>query len=333
MGYPLPIQRRRRRRRRVVLLVGLMLAVVLAALVVRFISERSMLTDYLDAAREAASTYEALGVRADALIAGLETADRSSLLDVLDATATEARNAAAAYQDSEVPTEAGTQDGFLSVAIEAWRSGLVGFDSAVREVLDDPSDPVGVQDLKAAFLDFQVGDRAYAHFLEVIPDLDDNVEVRPYPQVQFIPLELEGRFDATLISERLQALEVLTPHHDVAISEVFFDPAPTGEREGQIEIPFSASLDLSVSIVNRGNEPEFALPVRMRLIEGTNLVVDERSDLITGLEPGEAVAITFADLIVQPGEFYEAVLTVDLDIDDDPTSNRLTQVFFRNDSA
>lgn len=333
MGYPLPIQRRRRRRRRIVVLVGLMVVVVLAALVVRFIAERSMVNDYLDAAREAASTYEALGVRADALIAGLESADRPSLLDVLDVTAAEARDAADAYAGVEVPSEAATQDGFLRVAIEAWRAGLVGFDSAVRDVLNDPTDPVGVQDLKASFLDFRVGDRAYSHFLEVIPDLDDNADARPYPLVEFIPLELEGRFDATLISDRLQALQVLNPLHDVAISDVFFDPAPTGEREGQIEIPFSASLDLSVSIVNRGNEPEFALPVRMRLIEGTDLVVDERSDLITGLEPGEAIVVTFTNLIVKPGEFYEAVLTVDLDIDDDPTSNRLTQVFFRNDSA
>ncbi|MDH3425910.1 MAG: hypothetical protein OEM22_04485 [Acidimicrobiia bacterium] len=333
MGYPLPIQRRRRRRRRTILLIATLVVVVLAALILRFVTQRQAVSDYLEAAREVAFTYAGLGVRANTLVAGLEGADRSSLLEVLTNTAAEANEASDTYHAFAVPSDAKTQDGFLSVAVESWRTGLVGFDEGVKAVLEDPSDPIGIQSLDASFLNFRVGDRAYLLFLESIPDLDDNTEARPYPEVEFLPLELEGRFDAPLIAERLQALEDLVAYHDLALSDLAFDPVPTGEREGQIEIPFSATLDLSVIVVNRGNEPESDVTVRLRLIEGSDVVVDERSETIVALEPGEAIAVAFPDLAVRPGQFYEAVLTVDLQIDDDPTSNRLSQVFFRNDSA
>lgn len=333
MGHPLPYQRRRSRRRRTILLITTLVVVVLAALVLRFVSQRQAVNEYLDAAREVAFTYEGLGVRANTLVANLEQADRSSLLEVLTNTATEADEASVTYHAFEVPGDARVQDGFLSVAVESWRTGLVGFDEGVKAVLEDPSDPIGIQNLEASFLNFRVGDRAYLLFLESIPDLDDNTEARPYPLVEFLPLELEGRFDAPLIAERLAALEDLVAQHDVALSDLAFDPVPTGEREGSILIPFSERLDLSIFVVNRGNEPETDVTVGLRLIEGTDVVVDERSETIVELQPGEAIAIAFIDLAVRPGQFYEAVLTVDLEIDDDPTSNRLSQVFFRNDST
>jgi len=333
MGHPLPFQRRRSRRRRSILLVTVLVVGVLAALVFRFVSQREAVSNYLEASREVASTYEGLGVRANTLVASLEQADRSSLLEVLTSTATEADEASATYHTLDIPGDASTQHGFLSVAVEAWRTGLAGFDEGVKAVLEDPEDPIGIQNLEASFLNFRVGDRAYLLFLESIPDLDDNTDARPYPEVEFLPLELEGRFDAPLIAERLAALHGLVSHHDLALSDLAFDPVPTGERDGFQEIPFSPTLDLSLVVVNRGNEPETDVTVRLRLIQGTDVIVEERTETILELQPGEATAVAFPSLAVQPGQFYEAVLTVDLEIDDDPTSNRLTQVFFRNDSA
>ncbi len=45
------------------------------------------------------------------------------------------------------------------------------------------------------------------------------------------------------------------------------------------------------------------------------------------------MTLTFPGLPVEPGQFYEVVLTVDLAGDEDPSSNQYSESFYRNDSA
>ena len=174
----------------------------------------------------------------------------------------------------------------------------------------------------------RVGDRAYAHFIEAVGPVDDEAVVRPYPTVEFIPVELNTRFDANLIAQRIQALQGLTAQHDIAVSDVRFDPAPAGEREGTMVIPFRAAITVEATITNRGNEPESDVAVNFRLIEGTVVVVSQQERRLEILEPGKSKTLTFGELPVKGGEFYEAVIDVSLAIDDDPGSNRGSRVFY-----
>ena len=285
---------------------------------------------YLDAARETASTYEALAVRADALVEGLEEADRPALLGLLEETSNEAAAAENALLEVEVPGKLANASAFLTTAAAAWRDGITQLRLGVQLLVEDPGDVNGASALEGAFLDFRVGDRAYERFAILI---DAEAGERPFPDVAFVTEERELRYDAQLVVERLSALDTLAPDHDVALADVRFDPAPTGDREGRAVIPFSATLNLEVSVVNRGNEPESDIPVRMRLVGLEGDIIQEDSRVIDLLEPGAAVNLLFVDLAVQPGEFYEVVLFADLATDEDQSSNEYSESFYRNDST
>jgi hypothetical protein len=286
--------------------------------------------DYMDAAREAAATFDALSVRTDALIGGLEEADRASLLRVLRETTTEAAAADNSLVDVAIPEDLATAGAFLATAVEAWRDGLADLQVGIETLLGDSGDIIGAAALDDAFLDLRVGDRAYARFAVLI---EPEAGERPFPLVAFVTPERQLRYDAELVTSRLAAVESLLADHDIAIGDVRFDPAPTGDREGRAVIPFSPTLDLEVSVVNRGNEPESDIPVRMRLVGLTGDIVDEDSQVIAELAPGAAANLKFVDLQVEPGEFYEVVLFADLETDEDPTSNEYSESFYRNDST
>jgi hypothetical protein len=304
--------------------------VLIGLLAVRFIDERGRSRAYLDAARDAAGAFEVLSVRTDTLIAGIEEADRPALLKVLTETTADAAAAENALIDVAIPNDMSVAAAFLATAVEAWRDGLGDLEMGIETLLGDPGDVVGVAALDEAFLNLRVGDRAYARFAALIaPEAGE----RPFPAVTFVGAERQLRYDADLVTSRLAAVESLVADHDIALADVRFDPAPTGDREGRAVIPFSATLDLEVSVVNRGNEPESDIPVRMRLVGLAGDIVDEESQTIPSLAPGAAVNLLFADLRVEPGEFYEVVLFADLATDQDPTSNEYSESFYRNDST
>ena len=112
------------------------------------------------------------------------------------------------------------------------------------------------------------------------------------------------------------------PFYVGSIPEIRFDPAPTGDREGRLVIPFSTTLNIEVSVVNRGNEPEADIPVRLRLLGLEGDLVFDDAQVIDALEPGAAASLLFPDLPVQPGEFYEVVLFADLGRPRSPGSSR-----------
>ncbi len=147
-----------------------------------------------------------------------------------------------------------------------------------------------------------------------------------------MPPELEGRFDATTVLQRIAALEDLGPVTDVAVADVRFDPAPSGDRDGQMVIPFSPTLLVEATVTNRGNEPVTNLTATMLLlgVDTGDLIADERR-MIGRLDPKQSATITFADLPVEPGNFYEVVIAAPLDADVEPDSNEVRQVFYRNE--
>ena len=304
--------------------------VLLGLLAFRFIDDRSRVMAYVDAARETVATYQALAARADALVAGIEEADRPALLAVLGETSLEAAAAENSLLGVDIPGDVAPAAGFLTAAVGAWRDGLTALESGVELLLEDPGDVAGVAALGSAFLDFRVGDRAYSHFVALIADAAGE---RPFPGVAFVPAGQELRYDADLVVKRLAALESLVADHDIALADVRFDPEPTGDREGRLVIPFSAVLNLEVSVVNRGNEPEADIPVRLRLVGLDTDITHDDSQLIESLEPGAAVNLLFVGLPVQPGKFYEVVLFADLESDEDPSSNEYSEAFYRNDST
>lgn len=304
--------------------------VLLGLLAFRFIDDRTRLRTYLDTARETAAVYEGLAVRADALIAGLEDADRPALLGVLEETSLEAATAERQLLDIQLPSDVGTAGGFLTAAVAAWREGLGQLEAGVGLLLEDPTDVEGSSALRASFLDFRVGDRAYEHFALLITE---QAGERPFPDVAFVTAERDLRYDSDLVVLRLAAIASLVADHDIAVADVRFDPEPTGDREGRAVIPFSASLDIEVSVVNRGNEPEVDIPVRLRLVGRLGDIIHEDSQAIGSLVPGAAANLFFTDLPVQPGEFYEVILFADLDTDEDQESNVYSESFYRNDST
>ena len=336
MAYTQPLGRRRKKRRLGFTVVLLVIAGGAIAGIVWLRNEQQRLSDYLDIAREVSTTYDTVASDIHGIVVDIDEMDRPFLVDRLDDAVVIATDANATLLAADPPSKAGAVNGAAEIATQAWTDGLVLMRDAVLVLLDDPENLDALDRLNSGFIEFQVGDRAYRRVQRRLVLLGDDVTL-PYPDVRFVPEGEKPLYDAAVMGRRIKELVVeLRTRIDVAVSSVRFDPEPAGDDDGVPVIPFSETFAVQVTISNRGNEPTSNLAVTMLLVraeEGTAADPLQFDQTILLLEAAESTVLTFSDLELEPGSFYEIIVQVELPEDEEPESNEYRQVIFRNGSS
>ncbi len=335
MSYNQPVRRRRKRRGLVAAIVVLVTAGAIAG-VVWFRNEQQRLTDYLVVARQVAQTYDQVAMDVGSVVSDLDDLERPMLLDRLANSSTAAADADVELTGADPPPKAGAVNGYAVVASNSWSEGVTLMEEAVLVLLDEPDDPEAVAKLGEAFLDLEIGDRAYRGMLAELELLGEDEVSRPFPEVSFVSAEARPLYDARLMADRIEQLVMsLSTRFDVAVSSVRYDPEPAGDNEGVPVIPFTETFGLQVTITNRGNEPAANVLVNVFFVqaeEGSASDPLQLSQSIPSLAAGDSTVVSFDDIPIAVGAFHEMVVRAELAEDEDPESNEYREVIFRNAS-
>jgi hypothetical protein len=223
-------------------------------------------------------------------------------------------------------------DAFFTIAVKAWRDGLFGFSQAVLALSSDALDEAGQAQLEAALGDMHLGDAAYREFRDAVklaPEAETLAE--PFPRVTFVPMARAEEFTVQAITLQMLQAPGLSPVTNVAIADIKLDPSPTGERNGIPVIPVSESLEAQATVSNRGTVPVNTIEVTLSMVsnEGDTYEVTQG---IERLEPGAKTLVTFGTLPVEGGRLYEVAISL-AGGDDDPTDDRVTFQFLRNEDT
>lgn len=334
-----PTYPRRRRRRGALLalvLVSVIAVVLIAAGSLR--SETRALVAYLEEARAVALEHSDQSVEfKDRVIFGLQDFDRDRLRTLMTQMIETAGTSVVRIESAEVPTSAAGADAAMSLALVSWEAGLTGFEAALLEVVDDPESAVAIGNLADVLVEFEVGDRAYARFVEEANELRSqaDVEIGEFPDTGYLSVALSSLAYAERLAGIAARSEGLALSRDVAIATVRLDPEGTGGiTDGAPILPNTDTLLVQIVVVNEGNRDEEDLTVSILLQDGGGTVLEERSKDLSPLEAGGSVTVEFADLAVTAGERLVATISVTLvegELDTD--NNRWEAPFFVNEPA
>lgn len=334
-----PTYPRRRRRRGALLalvLVSIIAVVLIAAGSLR--SEARALVAYLEEARAVALDHsDESNDFKDQVISNLQSLDRDRLATLMTRMVETAANAGARLGSAEAPAVAAGAEATLSLAVESWETGLGGFESALLEVVDDPDNAVAIGQLADTLVDLEVGDRAYARFLEQADELrnEADVEIGEFPEVGYLSVALSSLTYAERLAGVASRSADLTLSRDLAIATVRLDPEETGGvTDGAPILPNTETLLIQVVVVNQGNRDEEGVAVALLLQDGEGTVREERSEDLGELAAGGSVTVEFADLPVTVGEKLVATISITLvDGEVDTDNNRREVPFFVNEPA
>ncbi len=326
MSLTRPLDRRRRRRRLLGALLAVSLVAGIAALSVRFESERRQIAEYLDVARPPVTAYRELATDLGAMFLAIETTERQVLSDLLDGAITEADAAHMTLDSLDTPAAAGPFSGSLWVASSSWRAGIGALSTALEVLFDAPEDPEAIALIDAAFVEFRVGDRAYLRFREAVAASE--AEVREFPEIRFLPRDTELLYEGESVAQRLARATDLTTRHDVAVSDLRLDPEPVAERDGVAVVPAGGTLVAQATISNAGNRPESAIIVTLLLIRADGAEPPlELQRVVESLDPGAATTLTYEELPVETGRIYEIAVRATVPDDAAPGNDNLSIVF------
>ena len=335
--YPsYPNRRRRRGALFVLVLVSIVAVVVVAAGSLR--SDTRALVAYLEEARSSALEHSDLSIDfQDQVIAGLQALDRDRLTTLIAQMVEAAEVASAGLDSIEVPSAAAGADAALGLATTSWETGLMGFEGALLAAVDDPEDKVAIGGLADVLVDLEVGDRAYARFVEEADNLrsEADVEIGEFPDVAYLSGALSSLTYAELLAGVASRSEGLVLNRDLAIATVRLDPEGTGgETDGAPILPNTNTLLIQVVVVNQGNRDEQDVTVSLLMQDAAGTALEARSEELAVLEAGGSVTVEFADLAVTAGERLTAIISVSLVDGESDTENNYREVpFFVNEPA
>jgi hypothetical protein len=320
----------------VLVLVSIVAVVLIAAGSLR--SDTRALVAYLEEARSAALEHSDRSMDfKDHVISNLQALDRDRLTTLMTQMIETAAAATNRLDSTEVPPAAAGAAAALSLATTSWETAVTEFKGALLEVVDDPDNAVAIGNLADVLVDLEVGDRAYARFVEQADKLrgETDVEIGDFPDVGYLSVALSSLTYAERLASVASRSEGLTLSRDLAIATVRLDPEETGGvTDGAPIIPNTETLLIQVVVVNQGNRDEQDVMVSLLLQneEGTSL--EDHTEDLGGLEAGGSVTIEFADLAVTAGEKLVATISVTLvDGEADTDNNRREVPFFVNEPA
>ena len=335
--YPTYPRRRRRRGALLVLvLVSVIAVVVIAAGNLR--SDTRALVAYLEEARSSALEHSDGSTDfKDQVIAGLQTLDRDRLTTLMTQMVETAAAVTNRLSEIEVPPAAAGSAAAFSLATTSWEVGLLAFEAALLEVVENPEDAVAMGSLADVLVDLEVGDRAYERFVEEANMLrsEADVEIGAFPDVGYLTVALSSLTFAERLAGVASRSEGLTLSRDLAIAAVRLDPEATGgTTDGAPILPNTETLIIQVVVVNEGNRDETDVTVSLLMRNQDGITLEDRSEDLPVLEAGGSITIEFAGLAVAAGERLTATVNVGLvDRELDTDNNRREVPFFVNEPA
>lgn len=321
--------RRRRRRLIVTLVVGLALALI--ALAVRYRTEERRALDYMAVATEIAQSQASAADSLTQMLADLGALERQDIISRIESLGAQASSDVRLLAAQVVPASVAEANGYLSVALGAWRDSLTSLDAAVLLILDTEEDESeGDAALSDVFELLRVGDRAYLGFLEARSRIEGDLASSTIADVAYVAQGSENLFDGRRIANRLRATVKLGGRHDISVTARTI-PEPLGTKNDRPVVPTSDNFSVVAVVTNEGNLAEEGIAVKMVLDAGSDAEsLITRDQLVLSLAAGEATTVEFTDLTLIPGALYDLRITASIAEDADPLNNVFELAFYRN---
>jgi hypothetical protein len=256
--------------------------------------------------------------------------DRPDILERVSDLDAEFRALVTKLDGATVTAAVGEANGFFVVAVAAWGDGLAEMDDAITEILDGEDDGrLGETMLDRAYSNLRVGDRAYAGFRAAVATLDEELRAPAFPEFGYFDPDRAAFYNAALMTDRLRATLRFEENRDVSVRATT-EPEPLGANGGIPVVPDSETFLVIVVVTNEGNVSAELVTVTMRLSEVGGDGLEERSEIVPAMEPGEATTVTFDELVLEPGSGYELSVAAEFTDDDVPDNNMWELDFIRN---
>jgi hypothetical protein len=267
--------------------------------------DTSELQTYINQVKKIADRTNKVGTDFADLRTNMKSLARKDLKARLDALAKDSRTIAADAAKIPVPSEMNDANTYLLVALNIRTAALESYQPAIFNALQDTDLEVSGKQVSLALKDLAFSDRAFEIFKDKAQKVlkGQKITFVAVPASVFIAGDTE--FEQATVLEFLKNVKEsgdLTEKHGIAISEMVVEPVSLSENNGVFVLPQAATITVTVTIENQGNQLEVNIPVNATLKSETAPKPQTKKSSIGSLPPGQKKTIKITGLKPTPGD-------------------------------
>lgn len=276
-------------------------------------NDTSAIQNYVNQVKKIADRTNKVGTDFADMRNNIKSLARKDLQAKLDKIAKDGKTITADAKKIEVPTEMTEANRYLLVSLELRATALESYEPAIFSALGDTDLEVSARQLSLSLRDIAFSDRAFGLFKEKAQTVLKNTEITFVSAPTSVWLTVDGEYEAANVLQFLQTIKTsapdLTEMHGIAISEVTLDPAATADNDGVGSLPSTATVSVSVTIENQGNQLEVNVPIVATLKSETQPKPQQKKATIASLAAGEKKTIKISGLTPTKGDIVN-MLTI-----------------------
>lgn len=318
---------RRRALIRIVLPLLVVAAVVVALIVSSSGDETRAELDYLEEMQTQLVEVSKGGDALRDVVSRLQRIDRTEFVTVTDGIRADLA-VGLSFVEQNPPTPA-----LLSVramyrqALEAWDTGVEGYESSVLVAADEPESIVVLDTMADALAELRAGDGLYSDLVVDMRRIEVPDPLTEMPRVVLMPAEgtLVG-LSASYIDSARSPNSRLALRPGLAVSMIATDPEWQVNASDQVVVPETESILFSVVVTNVGNVISGQESLVLTLTGGPEQVRVPAD--VDPLEPNQQVTILFDPMPVEAGGLYEVAVTLVITAEDSSLEDNELKVQF-----
>ncbi len=275
-------------------------------------NDTSALQTYINQTKKIADRTNKVGTDFAGLRTNMKGLVRKDVEKQLDAMIKDSKTIAADARTIEVPVEMQGANGYLLISLDLRAGALESYKPAIFNALSDNDLEVSGKQVSLSLKDLAFSDRAFAIFGDRAQKVlkDQKITFVTPPSSVFLAGGTE--YETPTVLEFLRNLKEsgdLTEKHGISITETVVEPAALSDNNGVSVLPLAATVTVTATVENQGNQLEVNIPVVATLKSETQPKPQEVKQSIASLPAGQKKVIKITGLKPTQGDIIN-MLTV-----------------------
>lgn len=268
-------------------------------------NDTSELQTYINQVKKIAERTNKVGTDFADIRTNMKSLARKDLQKRLETLAKDSKTIEADAAKTSVPEEMKDANTYLLVSLNIRTAALESYKPAIFSALQDTDLEVSGKQVSLALKDLAFSDRAFAIFKDKAQKVLKNQKITfvAVPASVFIAGETE--FEQATVLEFLRNVKEsgdLTEKHGIAISELVIEPVALSDKDGVFVLPQAATITVTATIENQGNQLEVNIPVTATLKSETQPKPQTKKQSLASLPPGQKKTVKITGLKPTPGD-------------------------------
>jgi uncharacterized protein YpmB len=318
------LERKGRREAIIILIIMLIIAAVIISWLTglwsygsgkKDLTEKQRLTiaDYINSISVLIQHSNKISINFFNTLGKIKDTPRDALENNITGTVEESNVVLANCEEINPPDSFEVANGYLKLVFQTRSKAYESFKPALSSVMENKDTDATVTQIASSFLNMYMSDEIFKYFQDELKKTGEKLGISNLTIIDSSVLQGKNLIDSQNVISFISDIKTSTSLQErrgvaVISQSIIFNPAVINEQDEYLIIGKGSEINVTINIENQGNVVEKDVNVKMTYkVEGISKT-DEKSYIITTINPSDQKSVTISGFKAYPGKKCEITI-------------------------